>query len=256
MKNIRKNFITTILAIAVIFISADTTVFAAEKMMEDGTIFDAQFYAERYPDVVAAKGYSEGAMWEHYKEFGRREGRFPHAGAEPQDISFDDDICNRIMAMQSEFPEGMEWDFDNVYSSPNRNREVNSTLSQCSACQAFAYIVLDRVFGTEVHVAYKDCGFVEWASKRYTTPGTHVIDVSEYLAENPQLDACKNTYWNNLRSGDLLQYGDHIVVVLRKSGNNVIVAEGNFNGRIHWGREISKDFLMSLPLFCVETVQW
>lgn len=149
----------------------------------------------------------------------------------------------------------MEWDFDNTYTSPNRNRDINIGL--CSkACQAFAYICLDRVFGTKKYVSYKDCGFVDWASKRYTSPGTHVIDVTEYLDSNPQLEACKENYWNNIRSGDLLQYGDHIVVVLQKKGNNLVVVEGNFNGRIHWGREINKDFLMSLPLFCVETVQW
>ena len=48
------------------------------------------------------------------------------------------------------------------------------------------------------------------------------------------------------RSFKLIRYGDHVrlgnshsVVVIGKKRSSIIVVEGNYNGRIHWGREIS-----------------
>jgi hypothetical protein len=54
---------------------------AAPVQMEDGTMFDAEYYAATNPDVVAAVGTSAAALWAHYKAFGRNEGRLPYAGA-------------------------------------------------------------------------------------------------------------------------------------------------------------------------------
>lgn len=48
---------------------------AAPVQMSDGTIFDAEYYAETYPDVAAAFGADAVALYEHYVSFGRKEGR-------------------------------------------------------------------------------------------------------------------------------------------------------------------------------------
>ena len=44
--------------------------------------FDADFYAKKYPDVVASYGNDPGALFEHYMEYGIFEGRFQNAQEE------------------------------------------------------------------------------------------------------------------------------------------------------------------------------
>ena len=55
-----------------------TTVMAAPKTMSDGNVFDAQYYAANNPDVVAAVGSSEAALYHHYLKYGAAEGRLPY----------------------------------------------------------------------------------------------------------------------------------------------------------------------------------
>ena len=47
------------------------------------------------------------------------------------------------------------------------------------------------------------------------------------------------------RAGDILrtQNDTHTVVVLEKRADSVIVTEGNFNGQVHWDREITRQEL-------------
>lgn len=51
-----------------------------------------------------------------------------------------------------------------------------------------------------------------------------------------------HTDYNNIRVGDILRVDNdtHSVIVLEVKPDSVIVAEGNFNSSVHWGREISK----------------
>lgn len=48
--------------------------------------------------------------------------------------------------------------------------------------------------------------------------------------------------YSNIRVGDILRVDNdtHSVIVLEVRENSVIVAEGNYNSSIHWGREIPK----------------
>lgn len=57
---------------------------AAPKVMPDGTVFDAEFYAEKYPDVKEALGTDEQTLYGHYVTFGKAEGRMATASAPEQ----------------------------------------------------------------------------------------------------------------------------------------------------------------------------
>jgi hypothetical protein len=57
------------------------TSFAQEKTMPDGGVFDAEYYAANNPDVVAALGTDENVLYQHYLNFGKKEGRLPYANA-------------------------------------------------------------------------------------------------------------------------------------------------------------------------------
>ena len=60
-----------------------TDVMIGEFVLPDGNVFDPEYYAAHNPDVVAVVGTSEAALYQHYLNFGRLEGRRPCAsGAE------------------------------------------------------------------------------------------------------------------------------------------------------------------------------
>lgn len=55
------------------------------------------------------------------------------------------------------------------------------------------------------------------------------------------LPARQHTNFSNIRVGDIVRMDNngHSVIVLEVKENGVVVAEGNFNSSVHWGREIS-----------------
>ena len=53
------------------------TVFAMPEQMPDGGVFDAEYYAEENPDVVAVMGNEKDALYLHYTLAGKNEGRLP-----------------------------------------------------------------------------------------------------------------------------------------------------------------------------------
>ena len=75
--NLKKTLISLSAALlaAVGIFAVDIKVEAAPRTMPDGTVFDAEFYAASYPDVVAALGNNADIMYVHYVLFGKAEGR-------------------------------------------------------------------------------------------------------------------------------------------------------------------------------------
>lgn len=55
-----------------------------------------------------------------------------------------------------------------------------------------------------------------------------------------------HTDYDNVRVGDILRVDNdtHSVIVLEVKEASVVVAEGNYNGSVHWGREIPKSKIM------------
>lgn len=56
---------------AALCLCSGMTAYAAPETMPDGTVFDAEYYAQMYPDVVAVFGTDAGAMYQHYVTYGR-----------------------------------------------------------------------------------------------------------------------------------------------------------------------------------------
>lgn len=63
---------TLALAAMVTSMFAATLTVSAEGVKD---VFDAKYYADTYPDLKAAYGYDEGALYQHYMKFGLAEGR-------------------------------------------------------------------------------------------------------------------------------------------------------------------------------------
>ena len=53
------------------------TALAMPEQMPDGGVFDAEYYAEENPDVVAAVGSGKDVLYQHYTLAGKAEGRLP-----------------------------------------------------------------------------------------------------------------------------------------------------------------------------------
>ena len=79
----RKLIYSTLLAATLSFvgvpaITTDCNVTYAAEVDEKAT-FDPVFYAAAYPDVAAVIGIDAEALWQHYINFGKAEGRYPNA---------------------------------------------------------------------------------------------------------------------------------------------------------------------------------
>lgn len=70
----KKTIILALLAISMVW-GNSMTVNATPQRMEDGTLFDADFYAETYPDLMAAYGRNVEKLYQHYVTCGKAEGR-------------------------------------------------------------------------------------------------------------------------------------------------------------------------------------
>lgn len=73
-----KKKILLTLMVAILGLASGMNVIAAPKTMADGGVFDPQYYAETYPDVVAALGTDETMLYSHYVQWGKAEGRLPY----------------------------------------------------------------------------------------------------------------------------------------------------------------------------------
>ena len=72
------------LLVAAAVMGSSLAVSAAPETMPDGTIFDAEYYAQAYPDVAGAVGTDKDALYSHYAAFGKAEGRMACAPAKEQ----------------------------------------------------------------------------------------------------------------------------------------------------------------------------
>ncbi len=94
--------------------------------MSDGQIFDAEFYAEKYPDVKAALGTDEAKLYEHYLQVGKAEGRLPYATAVADSVPKTKDLVignkDETAEKQAELQAGYEalpQNVKNYYNSKN-----------------------------------------------------------------------------------------------------------------------------------------
>ena len=115
------------------------------------------------------------------------------------------EVYQAMMAMKEDYPEGMHWTNDNYYKWNGYSWETGCYYSGGYGCVAFSMILSDAAFGT--------------------LPACFVYDVTI----------------ENVRVGDILRINNdtHSVIILEVHDDHVIIAEGNFNRSIHWGRKLT-----------------
>ena len=111
-------------------------------------------------------------------------------------------VYETIIALKSSYPEGMPWNESNSYTWKGGDIGLVET---GTACQAFAFLLSDAAFGNL-----------------------------------PALQRDKYEF-SDIKVGDILYGYNHAVVILEVRDNDVVIAEGNWNGIVHWGRTMTKN---------------
>lgn len=126
------------------------------------------------------------------------------------DVPTQEEAYQAMIALKSQYPEGMKWNNSNSYRWHGSNMIG-------AGCVGFAFILSDAAFGT--------------------LPARTLY----------------NFEYSDVRVGDILRINNdtHSVIVLEVKDSGVVIAEGNYNNSIHWGRTLSKatvetaDYLMT-----------
>ena len=138
-----------------------------------------------------------------------KEYRFDHNGVLEDDNLSEAKVYRKMIALKSKYPEGTPWTNSNSYVWDCT--VFPDTVYTGFGCVAFAMILSDAAFG----------------------------DREGRLVETVRLA--------NVRVGDILRInGDtHSVIVLEVNSDSVVIAEGNYNSSVHWGRTLSKQVVES-----------
>ena len=124
-------------------------------------------------------------------------------------------VYEKLTSLKTVYPEGMTWTNFEPYGTKSKDPhyewkggKILGNVNKGVGCAAFAFILSDAAFGT------LQARVVNEADK-----------------------------FSLVRPGDILRINgnSHSVIVLQKTAVGVIIAEGNYNKSVHWGRALSKD---------------
>ena len=93
--------VCALLTVFTLILASSITAFAAPEVMPDGGVFDAEYYAQNNPDVVAAFGTDKELLYSHYVNNGRAEGRLAVA-PEAQNVPTQDAQAEANIALMEE----------------------------------------------------------------------------------------------------------------------------------------------------------
>ena len=124
---------------------------------------------------------------------------------DPDDPYAPENVRARMLALQDEYYEGRSWTNSDFYAWNG------GIYTGGYGCVAFAFILSDAAFGN-------------LRARRYY----------------------EFTY-DELRVGDILRINGntHTVIILEKHDDHVVIAEGNYNYSIHWGRKLTREKVMT-----------
>lgn len=123
-KSKRTLLVTMTLALC---LGSSMTAMAAPKVMSDGNVFDAEYYAQNNPDVVNALGVDENMLYLHYTSYGRTEGRLAVAPGTDTDAVMNEYLATNpaVILHYDEFERKILWDSNtDVYYSYWENGDL------------------------------------------------------------------------------------------------------------------------------------
>ncbi|MGN0377013.1 MAG: hypothetical protein ACI4ED_05205 [Suilimivivens sp.] len=198
-----KRKMITLGAVMLLGMSLKMTAYAQPAAMPDGTVFDAEFYAETYPDVKEAFGNDETALYNHYLQYGKSEGRLACAAAdnaktvqepqtsgvklEPEDKNYLNAAC---VANGLDFDESKWW--SPTYSFVRKDYSSNPRYQQLKAWIIDTIEQSGNAKNLEVSAPYN----------YYVATSEESIDLVN-MTKNLAVDLMKEGYCNNITIANL-----------------------------------------------------
>ncbi len=138
------------------------TACAVPERQEDGTLFDSDYYAETYPDLMQMFGRNTKMLYQHYKNNGKAEGRvalppqyvYPEL---PVPASGDEYTAEEVIAIYRNIVElnGITWD-------PSLKGNWSETIGQHDIFEWYNYD--DNYNGGGWGTGFIDPHNIEWAA--------------------------------------------------------------------------------------------
>lgn len=138
-------------------------------------------------------------------------------------------------------------------SSNNTNTTSNTSSGSLTASKVYADMIAMKSKYPE-GMTWTNANYYAWKGGIYTG-GYGCVGFAFILSDAAfgNLKARKHTDISSIKVGDIIRINNdsHSVVILEIKSNSYIVAEGNYNSKIHWGREITKSTLQSSFNYCM-----
>lgn len=278
-ERIGRKIIVAAMAVAMAFTISEGTKMVtspAHADQEDADSFDPLYYAALYPDVAAAVGTSPEALYNHYVNFGQKEGRIPYEGASGgESVDGTADTAADTVAVTTPvqttadigsgpfwlFPYGEEVDKATFLQEKQRLQQqfdaagyvhVGWTEQQVQA----RLLSLKEQYPEGMKVGNCSSGAARITNGLYGDP--YDLNVG-WVAQGDDdvlmtVDGCvpkrsiasRSVAESSLRIGDEVYIKNseglgHVMVVLSRSSDGITVVESNQNSdmKMHWGSFIS-----------------
>ena len=221
-----QRIIATAAAGVLAFTAAPLSANAAAKVMPDGYAFDASYYAENNPDVASAIGTDENALYQHYENYGKNEGRFAYDPdeeivAENVNHELSAYLCKNVEELYRDCPslQKIEYGFHSFVD----NGSLNTGLVLGMETDSSNYELLGITPGVPVEVAnaiLTQFGFAYVDSRQYSSS----LIANHFKLTDPEMDVVimvnsKNT----VMQVDVLLTG--AINALYSSDNGTIISE-------------------------------
>lgn len=239
--------------------------------------FDPIYYAQTYPDVAAALGTDATALYNHYVNFGQKEGRIPYAGGQPGEVvdgiasattetpavqtpTATVDIGNgpywlltgeevdkatflqKKQELQQKFDASgyvhVGWTEEQVQARLYAIKEQYPEGTVVGDCSACANLIRNALYGSEFEFCVGSVYRGETINDEWIYPDGFVRPIAMGSRDIPAKDI--------LRVGDMVfTHGadrvGHVSVVLSRSDKGITVVDSNLNDskKIRWGYFIS-----------------
>lgn len=238
--------------------------------------FDPIYYAQTYPDVAAALGTDATALYNHYVNFGQKEGRIPYAGGQPGEVV--DGIANattetpavqtptatvdigngpywlltgeevdkatflqKKQELQQKFDASgyvhVGWTEEQVQARLYAIKEQYPDGTVVGNCSAGANLIRNELYGSEYEFCVGSVYRGETINDEWIYPDGLARPIAMGSRDIPAKDI--------LRVGDMVftkgsSGNGHVAIVLSKSDKGITVVESNWGGagKMHWGRFI------------------
>ena len=278
-ERIGRKIIVAAMAVAMAFTISEGTKMVtspAHADQEDADSFDPLYYAALYPDVAAAVGTSPEALYNHYVNFGQKEGRIPHEGASggesvdgTADTAADTVAVTTPVQTTADIGSGPFWLFtDGEEVDKATFLQEKQRLQQQFDAAGYVHVgwteqqvqarllSLKEQYPEGMKVGNCSSGAARITNGLYGDP--YDIHVG-WVAQGDDdvlmtVDGCvpkrsiasRSVAESSLRIGDEVYIKNseglgHVMVVLSRSSDGITVVESNQNSdmKMHWGRFIS-----------------